>query len=136
MSCSSAIYAANTNPQTLTANVAATVNFGQIVRAFGAYTNLSGGNVVINNMGYYVGDTNITVKSTAGAVVTVQLFKNGVLIPGATSTSTIGTGATEISLSIPFMIRNTCCAESTITAVVTSTAEGSVESAAILLRKV
>lgn len=136
MSCSSAIYAANTNPQTLTANVAATVNFGQIVRAFGAYTNLSGGNVVINNAGYYVGDTNFTIKSTAGAIVTVRLYKDGVLVPGATATSTVGTGATEISLSIPFMIRNTCCAESTITAVVTSTAAGTIENAAILIRKV
>ena len=53
MGCSSAIYAANSNSQAIAANTATVINFGQVVRAFGPNTNISGGNVTINNAGYY-----------------------------------------------------------------------------------
>lgn len=136
MGCSSAIYAANSNSQAIAANTATVINFGQVIRAYGPNTNISGGNVTINNYGYYVGDTNFSITSAAGTTVTVQIYKDGVLIPGATATQVLGTGTTEIAVSIPFMLRSLCCVESTITAVITATAAANVVNAAILVRKV
>ena len=136
MSCNSAIYAANSNPQTIAANTQTVINFGQIVRAFGPNTNLSGGNVTVNTAGYYVADTNFTVTTAAGTTVTIKIMKDGVEIPGASAINVYGTAQTEMSVSIPFMIRNMCCHESTITAVITSTAAATVNNAAVLIRKV
>lgn len=136
MGCSSAIYAANSNSQPVVATIPEIINFGQVVRAFGPNTNISGGNVTINNAGYYVGDTNFTITSTAGTTVNIQILKDGVPVPGASVSETLGTGTTVVALSVPFMVRSTCCVESTITAVITSTAAATVDNAAILIRKV
>ncbi len=136
MSCTSAIYAANTTTQAVPANTQTTINFGQVVRAFGPYTRLSGGNVTVRGAGYYIVDTNFSVSTVeASAGVTIQLYKDGVAIPGAAATFTTAANSGR-SDSIPLMIRETCCKESTITATITSTVAATVTNAAILIKKV
>ena len=132
MSCSAAIYAANTNPQEL--EIGDIINFGSIVRRFGSALNLSGGNVVINGTGYYDIDANINITGTGTGVVTIRLYKDGVPITGAMAN--VGTASgTRHSISIPAIVRERCCCESVITAVVSGTA-CTVEDAAIVVAKI
>lgn len=131
MSCkTSIIYSANTSTQTLAENTATTVNFGSIVRRCGDALTMSGGNVVLSEVGFYSIDINIGATVGAGNV-TVQLYKDGTLIPGATATITSGAAATSIQAVIPCTIRSRCCCDSTITCIATSTVAGAITSASI-----
>lgn len=133
MSCKSALYAANANTQTVTADET-TIDFGSIVRRYGRCTHLSGGNVVIEEAGYYDVDTNVTFTSTAAGTVAIYLYKDGVRIPGANVTATTAAGSTY-AFSIPAIIRNTCNCESTIT-VRTVGAAGTITNAAIAVERI
>lgn len=130
MSCKSALYAANTNTQTLA--VGDTLSFGTPVRRFGCNTNISGGNVTLNGAGYYSINTNINFTAAAGTA-TITLYKDGAAIPGATVNRTT-VANTEFQVNIPAIVRLTCCCESTITAVVTGVATV-IENAAITVEK-
>ena len=127
----SAIYAANTAVQTIAA-AGTTINFGSIVRRFGCL-DLSGGNVITNCEGYYSVDTNFTVRGSGNGTVIIQLYSNGVAIPGAVATTTTATGSIN-SLSIPTEIRQKCCVSETITAVA-SGAVADITNAAIVVAK-
>lgn len=133
MSCKSALYAANTNAQNVTAaeNI---VRFGSIVRRYGRCINLSGENVVVNEAGYYDVDANFTFTATAAGVVVIALYKDGVQIPGAIVSETVAENSIY-SMSIPAIIRNTCNCESVITAQI-SGAAGVVNNAAIAVERI
>lgn len=133
MSCKAALYAANANTQTVTA-AETTINFGSIVRRYGRCVNLSGGNAVIEEAGYYDVDTNITFTATAAGTVVVYLYKDGVRIPGANASATVAAGSVY-TLGIPAIVRNTCNCESTITARIVGVA-GAVNNAAIALERI
>lgn len=141
MSCNSAIYAANVNPQTIT-DVTSAVNFGQVIRAFGPNVTLSGGNVTVKNTGYYIGDTNFNVENsgTTESVITARVYVDGNEVPGTLVQDTVPAAASgvprEFNFTIPFMIKNVCCAEKTITVRVSATADVSITNAAILLHKI
>lgn len=130
MSTVSTIYSANTSAQTLAANTPYNVNFGSVVRRCGDALTMSGGNVVISECGFYSVDVNIGCTVTSGTV-TVQIFKDGTLVPGATATIMSGATTTDIQTTIPFMVRNKCCCDSTLSCVVTSTADGTITNATI-----
>lgn len=112
------IYAANTNSQSL-AN-GAVINFGTPVRRFGNNLYMAGGNVEARGEGYYSGIANLSFAATAGTA-TVQVFKDGVAIPGAKATITIE-AATNYQVAIPFVARQRCCNESTITVTISGVA--------------
>lgn len=131
MSCKSAIYAANTNGQTLA--VGSTINFGTISRRYGNNLNLSGGNVILLGAGYYDIDTNFTFLAAAGTA-TITLYRDGVAIPGATASITTAANGTY-SISIPAIIREFCCKEAVITAVITGVAV-TMNNAAIAVEKI
>ena len=131
MSCKSALYAVNSTAQIVP--VDGTINFGSIVRRFGQYTNISGGNIIFSGSGYYEVDANFTVAASAAGTVTIQLFKDGVEIPGAIASMAAANGAT-VSLTIPVMVRQTCCCESTITAKLTGVG-GTFSNAAVVVKK-
>lgn len=133
MSCKSALYATNTNEQTVTASDSP-IRFGSIVRRYGRCTNLSGGNVTIQESGYYDVDTNFTFTATAAGTIVISLYKDGVLIPGATATVTVAAGS-AYSMSIPAIVRNTCNCESTITARIIGVA-GVINNAAIAVERI
>ena len=134
MSCSSALYAANRNAQVIPAGVPTVIDFGQIVRRLGNQINMSGGNASVLNAGYYDMDTNFTLSATAGEV-RIQLFQNGTPIPGAYAIVTAAAD-TLYSVSIPNIIKNTCCSEEVITAVATSDGEITISNAAIKIEKI
>ena len=131
MSCKSCVYGANTASQNIVDG--GTINFGSIVRRFGNNTNIAGGNGVVIGEGYYDIDTNITFTAAAGTV-TIALYKDGVPITGATATRT--TAATSsYTITIPALVRQKCCCESVITAVLTGE-DTTVTNAAIIIEKV
>lgn len=105
------IFANNSTSQTL-AN-GDVVSFGVPVRRYGSNLYMVGGNVVARGDGYYNADANISFTATAGTA-TIQAFKDGVAIPGAVATITTA-ASTSYQVSIPFVIRQRCCVESTIT---------------------
>ena len=131
MSCKSAIYAANTASQDVSAN--GVINFGSVVRRFGQNCNLSGGNVVVDGSGYYDVDVNINFLGSATDTATFTVFKDGTAIPGASATVTTA-ASTAGTVTIPAVIREICCCESTIT--VGCDIAITVSNAAIVVKKV
>lgn len=114
----SILYAANTTPQDV--SIGGTVNFGSPVRRYGQNITMSGGNIVTNGAGYYKADAHITFTGAAGTTV-ITMYENGMPIPGAISTRTTA-AATEYTVTIPFVTRNKCCIDKTISMVVTGAA--------------
>lgn len=111
MSCKSALYAVNNQSQIIENN--SNINFGTIVRRFGSNCNLSGGNVIINGTGYYDIDTNFIFTPTTDGIISIGIYKDGTLIPGAFINLTVVIGNTY-SITIPAIIRETCLCESTL----------------------
>lgn len=107
------LLAANTNMQTLEDRQI--INFGTPVRRYGRNINMSGGNVTANGEGYYLVDATVTGTSVVGGIATLQLYANGVPIPGANASETI-TAAETFALTVPTGFRIKCCEEVTITA--------------------
>lgn len=128
----SVLYAANTNPQTVVA-AGSVINFGSIIRRYGCNCNLSGSNATVEGTGYYAVDTNVTFTGAAASTVVVQLYKDGVAIPGAVATSSIAANGIG-SVTIPTIVRERCCVESTITAMISGLA-GTVTNASIRVIK-
>lgn len=126
----SVIYAANTATQDYVAT-GTVVNFGSIVRRYGGNLGLSGGNIIADGIGYYNADVNLSL--TGAGTISVQVYKDGAPITGAEATIT-GVADTTYSVTIPCLIRQTCCCESTITVVVSGTT-GTITNAAIVVEK-
>lgn len=132
MSCKSLIYATNSVPQEVA--VGESINFGQVVRRFGRNLNLSGGNISVMGEGYYDIDGLFNIVAGGAGLLSVELYKDGSLIPGAVASRTVAADA-AYSLSIPpVVIREMCCCESTITAVITGVA-ATVNSTSIKVEK-
>ena len=125
------LYAANTSTQAYVAT-GTVINFGNVVRRYGSNINLSGGNISVNGSGYYNIDAHFTFNGAAGTA-TIQLYKDGVAIPGAVATQ-VESATGTYAVTIPAVIREVCCCESTITAVISGVA-GNVTNAAIVVEK-
>ena len=108
----SAIYTLNTASQ---ATVAAgtTISVGGIVRRFGCNCDISGNGIVIRGTGYYEVEATVTVAPTAAGTVTVQLYKDGAAVTGASATATTSAATQSVTLPVIAMIRETCCCDST-----------------------
>jgi len=133
MSCKMALYGANTASQSIVA-AGTVINFDAIVRRFGCGLGLSGGNVTIKGSGYYDLDVNLSILPTAAGVATIQIFKDGVAIPGAQAVVNL-VASESAAVTIPAIIRELCDCEDTITVQV-SGADGSVTNAAIVVEKI
>lgn len=126
------LYGVNRNPQVII--VGDRVNFGQVVRRYGCGINMTGGEVYVTNEGYFDIDASVTFVAGAAGIVTVTLLRDGSIIPGAGASATVADGDT-VTLSIPpNVIRQKCCCESTITAVITGVV-GSITNATIRVEK-
>lgn len=128
----SILYASNTTSQVTTA-AGSNLNFGAPVRRYGCDIGLSGGNVTVNNKGYYHVDTQVVFTSGGAGTVQVQLLKDGVAVPGATASFTAAENSIY-AVGVPCVIRNVCCCESTLTATVSGVA-GTVTSASAVVEK-
>lgn len=129
----SVLYASNNIEQTIAVG-GTTINFGSAVRKFGCCLELSGGNPLIKNSGYYSVDANINLATTSAGDVTIQLYKDGMPLTGAKAVFTADTG-TNYQVTIPTLIKQGCgCMEGIITAVI-SGVTGTITSS-ILVEKV
>ena len=126
------LYAANTNTQTVVA-AGSVVNFGSIVRRYGSNCYLTGGNAAVEGTGYYAVDANVSFTGAAASTVLVQLYEDGVAIPGANATVLIGANGVG-SVTIPTIVRQRCCVESIITANISGLA-GTVTNASVRVIK-
>lgn len=108
MSCSSAIYTANTTPQVLLGN--AQIPFGSIVRRFGKNLNLDGFGITACGDGYYKCDCSVTLEPTAIGEVSAQLYVDGEPYPGAIQTGYAAAAGNPVPLDFNAIIRlNRCC---------------------------
>lgn len=103
-----AIYMTNTNVTDILANN--TVPFFVNKRAGGqsAFLFLNGG-VIIKKPGYYEINGTVTVTAPEAGDVVLTVQKNGVDIPGITSTETITTATTEVrTLALHGFVKVSC----------------------------
>lgn len=59
-----------------------------ITRRTGCALNLNSNSIVITKPGYYILDANVTFESQVEGTETITVYKNGVLVPGASATIT------------------------------------------------
>lgn len=93
MSCSNAIFMANTASQAVGVN--SSVNLGTIQRRFGCGINGGGSGVAISQKGYYLVTATVTFTAPAAGVVAMSLQDNGQQVAGATAAESVTTPTTE-----------------------------------------
>ena len=112
----SLLYGGNSATQTIPIN--GVINLGTVNRRYGNNINLIGGNVVVSGVGHYFGMANFVIDGTASGNVVITMYDNGVPIPNANATKSVTDGVID-GMVVPFAIYDKCCADHTITAVVT-----------------
>ena len=131
----SIIYTANNSAQNVAVN--GTLNLGTVIRRYGCNLNLSGDAIQVAGTGYYDIDASITLAPTAAGNVTITVYKDGLLIPGATASETVAAANDLVNLSIAAVVRENCgCCDgiSNLTFVLTGTA-ASVTNIAVSVEK-
>lgn len=104
---------ANTATTTLAASTTGTtIAAGSPIRRRGWQINSDGSTIMFYSTGYYVVDVNVTIAPTTAVSTDVQLYLNGVAIPGATA-STPASIAT-CTLNIPTIVRVCDCSAATL----------------------
>lgn len=98
------------------------ISLGTTLRRIGCNCILSGNGIEIQDAGYYLVDSSISLAPTADGVVTVTALKDGVPIQGATATAT-GTTGDSLNLVISTTVKENCCdGNSSITFILGDTA--------------
>ena len=110
MSCNSAIYTVNNTNQAVatTAGTFVTVPLGSVIRRFGRALGLDGGSIVACGSGYFDCEVSASLTPTAAGPITIQLFQDGVAVPGALALVTGSANVTE-AMSISALVRNCGC---------------------------
>jgi hypothetical protein len=81
-----------------------------ITRRRGQVINSSNNGIVLNRVGYYKINANITFTAPEAGIVSVALQKNNLNLQGITSSTSITTATTEVrSLALSGIIRIGCC---------------------------
>lgn len=94
MSCSSSLYTANPNTQTVAAN--ANIQLGSVQRRYGCALNSdSSSSVFIKKCGYYLVTFNVTFTASVAGTASVVLRQNGTQVTGASAAGTVTTATTE-----------------------------------------
>lgn len=104
MSCKSAIYTSNTSGQHYAARTQ--VPFGTVIRRYGCNCQLVGGSIILRGAGYYGIDGVMSTSVTATGEITAQLYRDGVAVPGASSTVTVTAAGDTVALPITCIVRN------------------------------
>lgn len=133
MSCKSALYAAMQTPTAVA--VDGVIPLGSLIRRYGCDVALNGNSVNITGAGYYDVDASVTVTPTAAGTVTVTLYKNGVAVPGATASETAAANGT-VDLSIPALVRQSCCAAGSALTLVLTGAAATVNNVALRVQRI
>lgn len=106
----------------------------QVNRKFGCDIVGNGVGATCKNAGYYRVTGSITVVAGAAAVITAQLYVNGLPYSGATASLSAANGAT-ISLPINTVVRVNCCANPAELTVVISGAATTTSNADLTVTK-
>ena len=106
----SLLQTANTSSQTVAVN--GIINPGNVVRRHGCNARLNGNAQEINGEGYYKLTGTVSVAPTASGTVTVALYENGVLIPGAIAYGSVSTASNPVTLPLVGTVRVGCCCDS------------------------
>lgn len=107
MSCSSAIYTVNSSNTVLAAN--STIPVGSTIRRFGPGISQDGNAITLHGSGYYECNCSISIAPTMAMPITVQLYQDGVAIPGAVATTTPSAANAVVNLNITSLIRVCGC---------------------------
>lgn len=105
MSCKSGIY---TNLVGYQVGPNGQIPFGTIVRRYGQDIQSDGMSLTCCERGYYDIDCTLTVTPVDAGNVGVQLYADGMPVPGATQTGA-GVAGSPLALSIAPMVRQRCC---------------------------
>lgn len=92
--CKALIYTVNSASTAATLN--APVEIGSIIHKYGCAIHSDSSSFRITDSGYYDIDVSATFTAAVPGDVTLNVYSNGVLIPGATATETVTTANTEI----------------------------------------
>lgn len=136
MSCNSAIYTVNNSNTTVTTSdeTFVQVPLGSVVRRFGRNLTLDGDSIIACGYGYYDCECSLTYTPSAAGTLSVQLYQDGMPIPGATA-SQIATAGGPVNLGISSLIRNCGCnCNSTISAGINLS--GNITNLAIVVEKI
>ena len=100
----------------LTNNSAATVltagsvvPLGSAIHGYGKSIRLNGNSISISTAGYYDIEVSVSAEVTGTDTVTIQLYDNGVAIPGALGSATPGAAGAEVNISFPWVFRKEGC---------------------------
>lgn len=129
----SALYVANTSTQLVA--VDGIINLGNIVRRFGCGANLSGNNIVLDEVGYYDVNVSITASPTAIGTVTATLFNNGVAVVGGNASQTVTVADDTTNLSFESVVRVFCGANAGSLSLVLTGTESNVSNVAVTVKK-
>ena len=90
-----------------------TIPTGSPIRRRGWQINSDGNTVMFYSTGYYVVDVGVTITPTTAVSTNVQLYLNGVAIPGATASTPASIA--NYTLSIPTTVRVCDCSAAVLT---------------------
>ena len=100
----------------LTNNSAATavaagqvVPLGSAIHGYGKSIRLNGNSISISGAGYYDVNVSVSAAVTGTDAVTIQLYDNGVAIPGAYGTATPGAAGAVVNIAFPWLFRKEGC---------------------------
>lgn len=91
-------------------NANGTVSLGTAIHGYGKSIKLNGNQVSICTPGYYYIDVSTSIAVTGTDTIAVQLYENGVAIPGAWGAATPGSAGDTVNISFGWMYRKTGCA--------------------------
>lgn len=112
------LYAVNTSPQTLADGD--NVNLGTAIKKCGTTAYAAGNVFIVGGKGDYFIDTNVTFASSGAGTATIQLYRNGVIIPGAKATTTVSNGGVY-AMNVPAVVTRYCpCNEPIVISMVIS----------------
>lgn len=102
----SLIYTANPTSQTLATDDK--ISLGSTIRRYGCNCRQVGNSIVIDGEGYYSINATVTCRPTTAGVISVAVYKDGNIIPGATASASAAAG-NYVTLPLIGEIREMCC---------------------------
>ncbi len=133
MSCSSAIYTVNNTKQTIGSN--GQIPFGSITRRFGRNVQLEGDSIILCGSGYYDVEIQANLAPTVAGDISIQLYQDGIQVPGAVEIVTVANANDYASLGISCLVRN-CAQNCNSVLTLVTDAETVVENMATVVKKV
>lgn len=144
MSCKAAINTFNSGTQAVA--LGGTIALGAAPQQFGKKScdrncsdfilRLNGNGITAAERGFYKVNVSVTAAPTAAGSVTVTMFNNGVVVPGATASGSVSTANNPTNLSFPAIIYVPCSGPAAnLTLVLTGTASN-VTNVAVTVEKI